>query len=86
MSYFADNYYKKGELKMENKAKLYVSVEEKDKYINALTEELPMLRAKANKSQDELAKFIGISRQKCLGIHISRWFFILIIIRQPTQC
>lgn len=48
---------------MENKAKLYVSVEEKDKYINALTDELPTLRAKANISQDELAKFIGISRQ-----------------------
>ena len=48
---------------MENKEKWTITEEEKNKFINALTEELPALRAKARVPQGELAKIIGISRQ-----------------------
>lgn len=48
---------------MENKDKWIFTEEEKEKFIDALTEELSVLRAKASISQDELAKLIGISRQ-----------------------
>ena len=44
-------------------AKWLVTEEEKSKYINALTNELPPLRAKVGISQGELAYFIGVSRQ-----------------------
>ena len=36
---------------------------EKESLINQLAENLPVLRAKANLSQEEIAKVIGISRQ-----------------------
>lgn len=36
---------------------------EKDRLIDALAEELPLLRAKAGVPQDDLARLIGISRQ-----------------------
>ena len=48
---------------MDSKAKWALSDEEKDKFIDSLAAELPMLRAKAGVPQDELAKLIGISRQ-----------------------
>ena len=48
---------------MINKDKLTITEEEKSTFINALTNELPALRAKAGVPQDELAKIIGISRQ-----------------------
>ncbi len=37
--------------------------EEKDALINALTDELPALRAKAEISQEEIANLVGVSRQ-----------------------
>ena len=37
--------------------------EEKDKYIDKLTEELITLRAKAGIQQEEIARMIGVSRQ-----------------------
>lgn len=49
---------------MDSKARWELTQEEKNKYIDVLTEELPVLRAKADISQDELAKIVGISRQK----------------------
>ena len=48
---------------MDSKARWQITPEEKDKYIDALTDELPILRAKADISQEDLAKIIGISRQ-----------------------
>ena len=48
---------------MENKAKWNITENEKKRFIEALTNELPALRAKAGVPQDELAKLIGISRQ-----------------------
>ena len=48
---------------MDSKARWQLTPEEKDKYIEALTDELPILRAKAYISQEDLAKIIGISRQ-----------------------
>jgi DNA-binding XRE family transcriptional regulator len=44
-------------------AKWLVTEEEKAKYIAALTNELPPLRAKVGISQGELAYLIGVSRQ-----------------------
>lgn len=48
---------------MDSKARWQLTPEEKDKYIDALADELPTLRAKADISQDDLARIIGISRQ-----------------------
>ncbi len=48
---------------MDSKARWQITPEEKDRYIDALTDELPILRAKADISQEDLAKIIGISRQ-----------------------
>ena len=48
---------------MDNKEKWTITEEEKNNFINSLTNELSALRAKAGVSQDDLAKFIGISRQ-----------------------
>lgn len=48
---------------MDSKARWQITNEEKDRYIDELTEQLPILRAKADISQDDLAKLIGISRQ-----------------------
>ena len=48
---------------MDSKARWQITPKEKDKYIDALTDELPILRAKADISQEDLAKIIGISRQ-----------------------
>lgn len=48
---------------MESKSRWQITAEEKEKYIDALTNELPILRAKADISQEDLAKIIGISRQ-----------------------
>lgn len=48
---------------MDSKRKWTISTREKEQYIDALQEELPILRAKAGVPQDELAKLIGISRQ-----------------------
>ncbi len=48
---------------MEANAKWNITEDEKRKYINALAEELPSLRAKVGVPQDELAKIIGVSRQ-----------------------
>lgn len=48
---------------LETNAKWNITEDEKGKYINALAEELPSLRAKVGVPQDELAKIIGVSRQ-----------------------
>lgn len=40
-----------------------LSNEQKEKYIQRLTDALAMLRAKANITQEDLANLIGISRQ-----------------------
>ena len=48
---------------MMDKNKWIFTDSEKNKFIDALTDELSVLRAKASISQDELAKLIGISRQ-----------------------
>lgn len=47
----------------ETNSKWVISEEEKKKYINALADELPSLRAKVGVPQDELARIIGVSRQ-----------------------
>ncbi len=47
----------------ENNNRWYISNEEKERYINALTEELLTLRTKAGVAQEELARIIGVSRQ-----------------------
>ncbi len=47
----------------ETNAKWVITEEEKKKYIKALVEELPSLRAKVGVPQDELARIIGVSRQ-----------------------
>ena len=47
----------------ETNAKRVIPEEEKKKYIKALAEELPSLRAKVGVPQDELARIIGVSRQ-----------------------
>lgn len=48
---------------MAKHTKWVLSDKDKAYYISELTAELPMLRAKADISQDELASVIGISRQ-----------------------
>lgn len=48
---------------MDTKAKWQFLDKEKDRLIDALAEELPLLRAKAGVPQDDLARLIGISRQ-----------------------
>ena len=48
---------------MENNQKWVLSYEEKQKFIEALTNELPALRAKVGISQDDLSRLIGVSRQ-----------------------
>jgi len=48
---------------MDIKSKWKITDKEKEKYIDALTEELPILRVKVGVPQDELARLIGISRQ-----------------------
>ena len=53
---------------MEANAKWNITEDEKRKYINALAEELPSLRAKVGVPQDELAKIIGVSRQTYMGM------------------
>ena len=47
----------------KDKAKWIFFDKEKERLIDALTEELPLLRAKAGVPQDDLARLIGISRQ-----------------------
>ena len=48
---------------METGSNFFVSEEEKNAFIDALTPELQTLRAKADVSQEELANVIGVSRQ-----------------------
>jgi len=48
---------------MEEISKFFLTEEEKDKFIDALTPELALLRAKAEISQEEIANIIGTSRQ-----------------------
>ena len=48
---------------MENKETWMITEEEKEQLINVLTDELSALRAKADISQEEISKLIGISRQ-----------------------
>ena len=49
-------------------SKWVLTQEERDTYINALKEDLPMLRAKAGISQVELCNIIGLSRQSYSSI------------------
>ena len=46
-----------------DKDKWIFTEKEKKRFIDALTDELSVLRARASISQDELAKLVGISRQ-----------------------
>ena len=48
---------------MEEQTGELLSEKEKDDFIEALSYELPMLRAKADISQEEIANMIGVSRQ-----------------------
>ena len=48
---------------MENFTKWAITDKEKEKYIDALSNELIMLRNKAGVSQEELSYIIGVSRQ-----------------------
>lgn len=48
---------------MYNSSKWELSRAEKDGFIEALSRELPALRAKVGISQDDLARLIGVSRQ-----------------------
>lgn len=57
------NTLRKGVLEMEELFKYYLSEEEKYALIEKLTPELPLLRAKAEISQEEIANIIGTSRQ-----------------------
>lgn len=45
---------------------------DKDKLIDILTEELPMLRAKLGISQDEISSIIGVSRQTYSSIETKK--------------
>lgn len=51
-----------------------IEIQEMDKkqMINTLTEELPVLRAKAGLSQDELSDIIGVSRQTYSSIETKK--------------
>lgn len=48
---------------MENSKKWRLTYDEKKKFIEALSNELPALRAKVGISQDDLSRLIGVSRQ-----------------------
>ena len=48
---------------MDNSDKWYISDEEKQHLIDILTDELPLLRARAGIPQEDLAKVIGFTRQ-----------------------
>ena len=48
---------------MNTASKWFIPEEEKQKYINILTDELPLLRARAGIPQDDLANVIGFTRQ-----------------------
>ena len=64
---------------MKDDAHVEMQEIDKEKLITILTEELPVLRAKIDLSQDELSDIIGISRQtyssietkngECLGMY-----------------
>lgn len=59
---FMGKYYEGG-LTMESVSKWLLSDAEKDEFIATLTPNLPALRTQAKISQEELANFLGISRQ-----------------------
>lgn len=48
---------------MEELSRVFLTEEEKNKFIDALTPELALLRAKAEISQEEISNLIGVSRQ-----------------------
>lgn len=48
------------------------SVNEREKLIRTLTENLPLLRAKLNISQEQIARIIGISRQTYSSVENQR--------------
>ena len=48
---------------MEEISRFFLTEEEKNEFIEALTPELELLRAKAEISQEEIANLIGVSRQ-----------------------
>ena len=56
-------YSAKGRIEMEYISKFFLSEKEKNEFIEALTPELSLLRAKAEISQEEIANLIGVSRQ-----------------------
>ena len=56
-------YYSKEMIVVEKFTKWTITEKEKDKYIDALSSELIMLRNKAEVSQEELSYIIGVSRQ-----------------------
>lgn len=64
--------------------KWILTQEEQNKYIKAMTDELPLLRAKAGISQGDLCNMVGISRQTCSAIETRRrimtWSTYLILV------
>lgn len=56
----------------ETNSKWVISEEEKKKYIDALADELPSLRAKVGVPQDDLSGIIGISRQTYSSIETKK--------------
>ncbi len=48
---------------MEASHNLFLSDDEKDEFIEALTPQLSLLRAKADVSQEQIANLVGVSRQ-----------------------
>lgn len=47
-------------------------IQEKENLINSLTSSLPVLRASISISQEELAEFIGISRQTYCSLELGK--------------
>lgn len=56
----------------EKKSLIEISVEERERLIKILTEELPVLRAKIGLSQTEISTIVGISRQTYSAIETKK--------------
>ena len=57
---------------MKNKAYTDIQEIDKDRLIDALTEDLPVLRAKIGLSQEDLSEIIGVSRQTYSSIETKK--------------
>lgn len=63
MNSFSWLLYEKRFVIMEEISRFFLTEEEKNEFIEALTPELALLRAEAEISQEEIANLIGVSRQ-----------------------